>query len=59
MRITAIISAIWINQPRALKKMKPSSHKTKMTAAIIKMILIATSPILIFSVSYDLPIMLA
>jgi len=42
-RITPIIKAIWISQPKLRKKIKPSSHKTRIIIPIINKILIATS----------------
>lgn len=40
MRITPIISAIWISQPKLLKKINPSSHKTRIIIPIVNKILI-------------------
>jgi hypothetical protein len=41
-RITPIISAIWISQPKLRKKMNPSSHKIRMIIPIVNKILIVS-----------------
>jgi hypothetical protein len=43
MRIAPIIKAIWISQPKLRKKIKPSSHKTRIIIPIINKILIIAS----------------
>lgn len=42
-RIAPIIKAIWISQPKLRKKIKPSSHKTRIIIPITNKILIITS----------------
>ena len=58
MKITAIISAMWSNQPKVGRTKKPSSHKTKRITPISNKIFITTSFICIVSVYCDVPIIL-